>query len=94
MTDLEKCIMNYSYCEVDNVSEQDLLRIYDKMRMGGMIRDFRFTYLGQSRDGNVITIHELLHVRRNNGVVDVYSVDIVYRNRDVTRVRVEKLFSI
>lgn len=94
MTDLEKCIMSYSYCEGDNMSEQELIRLFDKMKVGGMIKDYRFTYLGQSRDDDTITIHELLHVRRNNDVVDVYSVDIVFKNRDVTRVRVEKLFSI
>lgn len=92
---MQECIeKGYSYCEQDGVDEQQLVRMFDKMRIGGMIKDFRFTYLGRSMDDNTITIHELLHVRRNNDVVDVYSVDIVFKDRDIVRVRMEKLFSI
>ena len=92
---MEECIIkDYSYCEQDGVDEQQLVRMFDKMRIGGMIKDFRFTYLGRSMDDKTITIHELLHVRRNNDVVDVYSVDIVFKDGDVVGVRMEKLFSI
>lgn len=92
---MQECIIkNYSYCEQDGVDEQQLIQLFDRMKIGGMIKDFRFTYLGQSRDNGTITIHELLHVRRNNDVVDVYSINIVFKDGEVTRVRMEKLFSI
>jgi len=76
------------------MSEQDLMRIYDAMKMMGEIKDYRFTYLGTTRTDEYVDIHELLHVRRNNDVVDVYSILIRYRDGDVVRVRIEKLFSI
>ena len=92
---MEECIKkNYSYCEGEGMSEQDLIRIYDAMKLTGEIKDYRFTYLGTSRADNHVDIHELLHVRRNNDVVDVYSVTIRYKDGDVVGVRMEKLFSI
>jgi len=95
VSELEQCIKNnYSYCEGEGMGEKDLIRIYDAMKMMGEIKDYRFTYLGTTRTDEYVDVHELLHVRRNNGVVDVYGVLIRYRDGDVTRVRVEKLFSI
>lgn len=95
MTWVEECLeRNHTLCEGENLGEQELIRIYDRMKMGGMIKDYRFTYLGQTRMDDAITIHELLHVRRNNDVVDVYTVDITFKDGDITRVRMEKLFSI
>ena len=95
LTNLEECVKRgYSYCEGEGMGEQELIRIYDKMKIGGMIKDFRFTYLGRNIYNDYIDIYELLHIRRNNDVVDVYSVIIRYKDGDIVGVRMEKLFSI